>query len=226
MREDTLLNRLREMILAGHLLPGERVTEAGLAERLGLSRTPIRSALPALAAEGLLETVGKRGFAVREFSESESLEALELRALLEGQAARNLAEHGASAALLVALDSCLADGDSLFQKRHLDEEDEQAYGEMNGRFHHLIVEAAGSPLLSMFVERLNLVPLVAPSVIVFDQVGLRRAFDLLFRAHGHHHAIVEAIRQGDGARAEGLFREHANQQRVSMFARRAAMAAP
>jgi len=76
-------------------------------------------------------------------------------------------------------------------------------------------------MLKMFVDRLNLVPFVAPSVIVFDQVGYRRAFDLLFRSHGCHHAIVEAIRERDPARAEALFREHAHQQRFSMFSRRA-----
>jgi GntR family transcriptional regulator of vanillate catabolism len=76
-------------------------------------------------------------------------------------------------------------------------------------------------MLKMFVDRLNLVPFVAPSVVVFHQVGFRRAFDLLFRAHGCHHAIVEAIRERDVSRAESLFREHAHQQRLSMFSRRA-----
>jgi GntR family transcriptional regulator of vanillate catabolism len=71
------------------------------------------------------------------------------------------------------------------------------------------------------IGRLNGVPFVGPSVIVFDQIGLRGAFEMLFRAHGHHHAIVEAIRDRDGERSEWLFREHANQQRLSMFERRA-----
>jgi GntR family transcriptional regulator, vanillate catabolism transcriptional regulator len=73
--------------------------------------------------------------------------------------------------------------------------------------------------LKQIVDRLNLLPFVAPSVLVFDQVGIARAFDLLFRAHGCHHAIVEAIRGRDAARAESLFREHAHQQRLSMFSR-------
>jgi GntR family transcriptional regulator of vanillate catabolism len=215
-----LMNRLREMILSGELAPGQRVTEEALAEQLGVSRTPIRNMLPSLATQGLLQPVGKRGFAVKAFSEKESWEALELRSVLEGQAARILASTGASAEVLATLDRCLERGDRLFAKRELDRADEQQYGTMNEEFHRIIVDACDSPMLKMFVDRLNMVPFVAPSVIVFDQVGLRRAFDLLFRAHGCHHAIVEAIRQRDGSRAEALFREHAHQQRVSMFARR------
>ncbi|MBC2666988.1 GntR family transcriptional regulator [Novosphingobium flavum] len=218
---DALLNRLREMILSGELLPGERITESSLADRLGVSRTPVRNVLSGLAAEGLIEPVGKRGFAVKAFSEDEALEALEIRAMLEGQAARKLARKGVKPDLLAQLNECLDEGDALFAKRFLNLEDEQEYGVMNARFHSLIVENCGSPILIGMIERLNNVPLVAPSVIVFDQIGLRKAYDILIRAHGHHHAIVEALRDRNEERVDMLFREHANQQRLSMFERRA-----
>lgn len=220
MAEAPLISRLREMILNGELQPGQRVTEAWLADRLGVSRTPVRNVLPSLAAEGFLEPVGRRGFAVKDFSERESWEALELRSLLEGHAARLLAQNGAGPELMAELEKCLATGDALFAKRQLDYADEEAYGAMNERFHQLIVDACDSPLLRLFIERLNLVPFVAPSVIVFDQVGLDQAFDMLMGAHRVHHAIVEAIRTHDGHRAEALFREHAFQQRMSVFERR------
>jgi GntR family transcriptional regulator, vanillate catabolism transcriptional regulator len=219
--EAPLMSRVREMILSGELAPGQRVTEEGLAERLGVSRTPVRNILPSLASQGFLQPIGRRGFAVRAFSDKEIWDALELRSILEGQAARLLAQKGAAAAVLTALEGCLEAGDRLFEKRELDYDDEERYGAMNQEFHRIIVQACDSPMLEMFVERLNLVPFVAPAVVVFNQVGCRQAFDLLFRAHGCHHAIVEAIRQRDGARAEALFREHAYHQRFSMFARRA-----
>lgn len=220
MNNGSLENILKEMILREELAPGERVTEIGLSERLGVSRTPIRTLLPRLASEGFLTPVGKRGFAVARFSDEEIFNALDLRALLEGWAARKLAEQGADPEVLAALDDCLAEGDRLFEKRHLDLEDEHQYGLMNARFHRIIVEACGIPMLAQFIERLNVVPFVAPSVIVFDRIGLRRAFDLLHRAHGCHHAVVEAIRNRDAFRAEFLLRDHANHQRVSMFERR------
>ncbi|MXO71786.1 GntR family transcriptional regulator [Alteraurantiacibacter buctensis] len=220
MKNGSLENKVKEMILREDLAPGERLTEAGLAERLGVSRTPIRNLLPMLASQGFIEPVGKRGFMVSSFGEKETFEALDLRATLEGWAARKLAEDGTSKVILAALDQCLADGDRLFEKGELTLEDENLYGAMNGRFHRLIIEACNSPILTSFLERLEHVPFVAPSVIVFDQIGLRKAFEMLHRAHGFHHAIVEAIRERDGSRAEFLFREHANHQRRSMFARR------
>ena len=90
--------RLREMILRGELAPGERLAEVALAERLGVSRTPIRQALPALAREGLLAAAGRRGYVVRSFSPEDVLDAIETRGLLEGLSARRIAERGASAA--------------------------------------------------------------------------------------------------------------------------------
>ncbi len=213
------LHQLREMILSGELKPGERITESGLAEQLGVSRTPIRNALPALEAEGFIEPAGKRGYSVKAFVGEESLQALNLRAALEGIAARMLAEAGATPEVLAKLEESLTRGDAIFKKHSVTFEDEDLYGEINAEFHNTIVNNCGSPMLITFVERLNKVPFIAPSVLVFNKVGLDRAYEMLFRAHGHHHAIVEAIRDRDGARAESLFREHGNAQRQSMFSR-------
>lgn len=211
------IQRIREMILTGELKAGERVTEIGLAERLNISRTPIRNALPALAAEGFLEPLSKRGYSVKIFSQDECLSALQLRAILEGHAARTLAEKVNKTEALQALKECLDDGDHLFEKRHLMPEDEELYGQMNARFHRSIMEYAGDELTSMFIKRLNAVPFVAPSAIAFKNLGLDKAYAHLFRAHGQHHAIVNAIRNGDGQRAEFLFREHGQAQISSLF---------
>src|SRR5256886_4483475 len=97
--------RIREMILRGELGPGERVAEAPLAELLGMSRTPVRQALPVLAQEGLLTEHQTRGYVVRGFSTADVLDAIDLRGVLEGLAARRVAERGASRTLLQALRS-------------------------------------------------------------------------------------------------------------------------
>lgn len=213
------LARLREMILSGELKAGERITEVSLAECLGVSRTPIRSALPILEADGYIETVGKRGYAVKKFDVDGAMKALELRAHLEGFAAKYLAQSGASETLLAELEACLLLGDEIFKKRFLTYEDEEKYGEMNDRFHSLVVKNCGSPPLIDFIEKLNNMPFINPSVLVFDHVGLDQAFDLLFRAHGQHHALTDAIRTRDAARAESIFREHGNAQKQSLFSR-------
>jgi GntR family transcriptional regulator, vanillate catabolism transcriptional regulator len=220
MTETSLLTRLRQMILEGELAPGERLTETALAERLGVSRTPIRNVLPALAADGFLQVVGRRGFAVAAFSDKESLEALELRALLEGEAARTIARRGAPAEVLEALDACLAEGDAILRGGRLADDGTDRYGEMNARFHAIIIAASGLSLLPAIIDRLNRVPFVSPSSMAFDRLDEAEIYGNLFRGHGHHHAIVEALRHRDALRAEMLFREHANEQRHSLFDRR------
>src|SRR5262250_574821 len=123
--------RIREMILRGELAPGQRLAEVGLAERLGVSRTPIRQALPALAREGLLAAAGRRGYVVRSFSPEDVLDAIETRGLLEGLAARRIAERGAAPKLLHELRECLQEGDAIVGKRRLESADETRYSEMN-----------------------------------------------------------------------------------------------
>lgn len=211
-----VLRQLRDMILQGELPSGERLTEAGLAERLGISRTPIRQSLPALAKEGLLVATGKRGFAVRSFTPQECLDAIRLRAALEGLAARAIAERGAALELLGRFEECLEEGDAIFAKRYVVEHDETRYGAMNECFHALLFEGAGNPLLSELAERCRVVPFVSPATIAFDKGDLTSVYDFLSYAHRQHHAIVEAIRAGDGGRAEFLLREHAVTQEKSM----------
>ena len=214
-QQTSVVVRLREMILAGGLAPGERVTEAELATLLGVSRTPVRQALPALAQEGLLVPAGKRGYSVRAFTAQHSIEALRLRAVLEGFAARQVAERRPSATVLSALKACLAEGDALFAHRQLQDDDELRYAEMNARFHALILQAAQMPLLENLTERCNLVPFTAPHSIAFSNANKERMFDFLFYAHRQHHAIVQAIESGQADRAEFLFREHAYTQEQS-----------
>lgn len=215
-QQTTTTLQLREMILRGELAPGERVTEADIAARLGISRMPVRQALPALALEGLLVRSGQRGFAVREFEAGHSRDAVRLRAVLEGYAARRIAEQGVKPALLGQLRECLEVGDVLFETRRLQQDDEVRYGEMNARFHALILEGCSVYLLPTLVARCSVVPFAGPDGIAFSQVGKQTMFNLLFYAHRQHHAIVEAMVAGQGDRAEFLFREHAICQEHSM----------
>jgi GntR family transcriptional regulator of vanillate catabolism len=217
MSDNSILTKVREMILTGVLQPGERVTEVGLAERLNVSRTPVRNVFPALAMEGLLQPIGRRGFAVKAYALKDSLEALNMRSVLEGVAAGMVAAAGPTEELKKSLLACLAEGDAIFTKRYVTADDEPRYGDMNDRFHRAIVEAANSPLVLEMYARVKLVPFAAPVTIAFDEHGLERAYELLFYAHRQHHAIVAAILGGDPSRAEFLFREHANTQRLSMW---------
>jgi GntR family transcriptional regulator of vanillate catabolism len=204
------------MILQGKLSAGQRVAEAPLAERLGMSRTPVRQALPVLAQEGLLVEHGTRGYVVKEISTADILDAIDLRGVIEGLAARRVAERGASRTLCDALCLCLADGDRIFAKRHIDESDEALYADMNARFHDLIVREARSPMIEQTLERNARIPFVGPQAVAFDKTSLDRMYDMLWYAHRQHHFIVAAIERGEGARVEALMREHANPVKESL----------
>src|ERR1700685_501364 len=97
------LLRLRELILNGEFAPGERMSELPLVERLGVSRPPLRLALAALEHEGLLLGLPGGGYVVREFTQADIRDAIELRGVLEGTAARFAAQRRASRDQLRAL---------------------------------------------------------------------------------------------------------------------------
>jgi GntR family transcriptional regulator, vanillate catabolism transcriptional regulator len=208
--------RIREMILRGELGAGQRVAEAPLAELLGVSRTPVRQALPLLAQEGLLLEHETRGYVVRGFTAADIIDAIDLRAVLEGLVVRRVAEQGPSKSLLRELHTCLADGDGILGKRHVDATDEGAYAEMNERFHQELLKECGSPLLADALERNNRIPFAAPQALAFDKDNLEQMYDMLYYAHRQHHAIVDALERGQGARAEALMREHANAVKESI----------
>lgn len=208
--------RIREMILRGELAPGQRVAEAPLADLLGVSRTPVRQALPLLAQEGLLSEHETRGYMVRAFTAADIVDAIDLRGVLEGLAVRRVAERGASKALLRELRACLEDGDAILGKRHVEESDEGLYAEMNERFHLLILVEANSPLLAETLSRNSRIPFAGPQALAFDKGNLEQMYDMLRFAHRQHHAIVEALERGQSARGEALMREHANSAKESI----------
>jgi GntR family transcriptional regulator, vanillate catabolism transcriptional regulator len=214
--DSPVAQRIRELIVDGTLPPGTRVAEAAIAERLGVSRTPVRNALPALATEGLLQPAGKRGWAVRDFSIEDSFRATEIRCLLEGYAAREIAARGAPGELVEQLRDCLAEGDRIFRKGYVIKEDEQAYARMNMRFHQIIVDGAEDGLLAELVQRVYAVPFVAPGVVAFNRIPLEQIFPTLMSGHHQHHAIVDAIEAGQPDVAETLMRGHSSPARRSL----------
>lgn len=200
--------RLREMILAGELPGGARIAELAIVERLGVSRTPIRSALMRLEQEGLLEALPNGGYAVRTFSERDVADAIELRGTVEGLAARIAAERGVAAVVLNEAQSCLDEVDRLLEQPALDDAAFSRYVELNQRFHNLLSEMAGSTVLARELERVVNLPFASPSGFVVVQANTPKARDMLVVAQDQHRQVLEAIAQREGARAEAIMREH------------------
>jgi GntR family transcriptional regulator of vanillate catabolism len=205
----SLVATLRRLIIDGHYPAGARLAEIPVSAALGVSRTPVRLAFRTLEQEGLLERCGKRGFAVRAFSEADVLCALEVRGVLEGLAARRLAERGVPGAVAAALQAALDDGQAMLGKGHLVEDDIGRWSRLNERFHSTIVEAAGSRVVADAIARNNHLPFASADSLVIDRHALAAEFRKLQLAQMQHQLIVEALLLRESARVEALMREHA-----------------
>lgn len=204
---------LRQLLFDGEIRPGERLVELALVERLGVSRTPLRLALTTLEHEGLVTSLAGGGFAVREFTRAEIDDAIELRGVLEGTAARFAAERLESVAeldeirsLTIRLDETVHDASP---------EAVLAYVELNEAFHAELVALAKSDMLARELAHVTTLPFASPAALLESHVRLSQREILLVAQH-QHHAIVDAIAARQGARAEEVAREHARISRRSL----------
>jgi GntR family transcriptional regulator, vanillate catabolism transcriptional regulator len=207
---------LRELILGGELQPGARIAELWLVERLGVSRTPVRVALARLAEEGLLDALPSGGYAVKDFSEDDIVDAIELRGTTEGLAVRLAAERGVAPALIAQARECLACIDAALATPALTDECFSIYVQENARFHALLADMAGSPLVKRQLDKVTALPFASPNGFVMAQSIGPHARDVLVVAQAQHRMVIEAIVQREGGRAEALMREHARVARRNL----------
>jgi GntR family transcriptional regulator, vanillate catabolism transcriptional regulator len=198
---------LRELLLNGAFRPRERVPELRLVEELGVSRTPLRTALMTLEHEGLLETLPGGGFVVREFTRTDIDDAIELRGVLEGTAARLAAERLESADELEALHECCRELDDVVRSPSI--ETFMDYLQLNEEFHDGFRELAKSSQLDRALEHVLALPFAPPSALLRIHAALPESWEILLVAQHQHNALVEAIGRREGARAEAIAREHA-----------------
>jgi GntR family transcriptional regulator of vanillate catabolism len=208
------LLRLRQLLLDGEFAAGARLSELPLVERLGVSRTPLRHALSTLAHEGLLEVSSGGGYRVRTFTRADIDDAIELRGVLEGTAARRAAERRPGDELLEPLHEVNRTVETIV---HADDYATFVqYVELNERFHRLLLELAGSPVLTRAVGQILALPFASPSAFVLAEAELPESREILVLAHHQHRELVRAIAHGEGTRAEALGREHAGLARRNL----------
>lgn len=195
------MRKLREAILSGELLPGDKLHQDRLAEMLGISRTPLRAALTTLAQTGLVTYESNRGFAVREFSFDEVAGAFAVRAELEAMACR-LAAGRMTEAANQHLARLVADGDRLLEPGQLLPGKLGEYRQMNVDFHTTVMQLSGNPWITSFVQSLHNVPAASDRVIMW------RDFRVIERSHDDHRRIAHALALGQGERASAIMREH------------------
>lgn len=215
-QQSRVLVQLRDMILKGAFGPGERLAEIPLAERLGASRTPVRLALASLEHEGLIQPSPAGGYQMRRFTSQEIADAIRVRGLIEGFAARLLAEDGAPRQLLRELHECLEEGDKVINKPSMELDDYAAYVQMNDRFHQLVIEGCGNAAVKRIMDLLDSQPFASPSAMLPMQSSMQEGHQWMRQAHRTHHATVQAIERGQGSRAQALGEEHVEIARMNL----------
>jgi GntR family transcriptional regulator of vanillate catabolism len=218
------LFRMREMIVRGEFQPGERIREIPLAERLGVSRTPLRLVLDRLAHEGLLEARPTVGFVVREFTIQDILDAIELRGVLEGTAARLAAERLESDSELKPMRESIERTQALLREPLDGVEMLGRYAELNAQYHASLLDLARSTMLRRSLEQVLLLPFASPNAFVASEPESEDWRETLLISLSQHRAITDAIAGREGARAEAVAREHSRMARrivtLALHARR------
>jgi len=200
---------LREMLVQGRLRPGEKIREVPLSEQLKISRIPLHLALERLANEGFLEVLPKRGFRVQSFSVEDMYDSIELRGLLEGAAARMAAERLKDVHSLAPIETLSREILTLVRKSKMTIDVFTRYIELNARFHAALLDLAGSRMLRRAIERACCLPFASPSAFLKRQYISNDLRELFLISADQHCAIVDAIANREGMRAESVAREHA-----------------
>jgi DNA-binding GntR family transcriptional regulator len=190
---EAVFRSLCQALRVGLYRPGDRLREEEVAQRLKVSRTPVREALGRLMAKGLVEPAGGRGLIVRSLDTAEVLELYAMREILEGAAARLAAQHASQPEI-----DALIDLEQSFEA-HLDDAAEMA--RLNRVFHETIFRAARNRYLDSALQELqDGIALLGPTTF---SVGGRPA-----TAVEEHRALIDAIASRNPDLAERLARVH------------------
>jgi DNA-binding GntR family transcriptional regulator len=195
-----------QWIFSGELTAGQKLTEQEIAERLGVSRGPVREAFRALADVGLLQIEQNRGASVRKIDFEEAVEIHDVYSALEELAARSAARR-LSGAQIEELKSLVESMDDAAESEDLDR-----YYALNLSFHQRLVEGGGNRrLLSIYNRLLN-------ELHLFRRFGLMQRGEMQL-SNREHHQILEKIAAGDPEGAAEAMRSHTSERRHKMVLR-------
>lgn len=190
-----VFQKLREDILSGKYEENEELKEVAIGEEMGVSRTPVREAFRQLELEGLIQIIPNKGAYVTGITEKDVKDIYMIRSLLEGLCAKWATEH-ITEVQLEEMEENVYLGKFHAEKGHLDQ-----MSELDNRFHEILYEACDSKMLEHQLKD-------------FHQYVLRvRKKTLNSKNRGpksnlEHEAILEAIKSGDGDKAQKLARDH------------------
>lgn len=202
-----LIAEVRRRIIAGEISPGVNISELAIAEEFGVSRTPVRETFKQLQTEGLIEIRPRVGTFVTTPSRREITELFEMKELLEGAAARLLAQRGRVPEVDL-LEENLRQADSAVAR-----DDKARYAQLVEEFHDLLIVGADNSKLEahyrMLMNQLAYARLVNTSL---SQPGRPLESDR------EHHHVLDLIVAKDGDSAELVMREHVRASRRALLA--------
>ena len=203
---DKAYRTVRDGIIAGRYPGGARITEQEVAATSGVSRTPVREALRRLQSEGLVDFTPNFGAVVTVWTEADSDEVFELRAMLEAYGTRRAARHATDEQLAGLRRLAEAQFRESTERRpgYLDR-----IGEINSRFHHALQEAASSPRLKRALSSLIEAPLVMKTFHMYTP-------DALMRSAQHHLELCSALESRDGEWAAAVMSSHIHAARGAL----------
>jgi len=187
---------IKQMIEDRELLPGQKIPQEKIAGELGVSRTPLISALKFLEHEKLVESKPRRGYFVRLFTRKEMISIFEIREVLEGLAARKAAMNITDAEIKTLKGYFKAFRNS----NHIS--DIQAYSKEDKKFHTFITRTGSKELLTTMLQTFNIISLTYQNL---QYEGLIREPNETIK---EHIKIIDAICSRDSDRAEQLMRQH------------------
>jgi DNA-binding GntR family transcriptional regulator len=187
---------LKNMIIERQILPGEKIPQEKLAQELGISRTPLVSALKFLEHEKLVESKPRRGYFVRLFSKQEMVSIFELREVLEGLAAKR------AAANITKKEIETLNGFFRAFAESADITDFKAYAREDRRFHNFITEIGAQEFLKSILQTCNI---ITASYQYLSPEGLVRPPNETIQ---EHLAVIKAINDRDPDAADELMRRH------------------
>ena len=194
---DRALEELRSRILRGELEPGQRLVERALCAEMDMSRTPVREALRALTAEGLVTTRPHCGMVVAELDPKEIEEIFEFGVVLEGFIA-SLAARKASGREVATLEALIERMQAVLTAERFEAD---AYLDLDQKFHEAIANLAGNPRLAS-LRRQTLTPRV------LTEAFTGYAPEHYAQSLAQHRTIVQAIAAGDADWAASAMRSH------------------
>ena len=199
------VNELRRLIFTGELPAGSDHLESELADRLGMSRTPVREAALTLESQGLLELRARKGVRILSVSPEDMREIYDVLTELESLAAEQAAEKNYASVDLAGLEDAITDMEAALSINDL-----EAWADADDRFHSELVRLGGNSRITTIVSMLN------------DQVRRARTTTLYMRplpsrSNEDHRGVFEAIRRGDAAAARRIHRAHRQQAKQMLI---------